>query len=287
MNYSIKNTGILKEDIAKMGYNVLTDKTPTLRDASGREFAPLWDKDIDFVTMRTINQHIDFRAEMPFTVTYDMGEEISFESALLASYYTANANYCLEDFKIYCADNESELYSDDNIIGEYNNEGVYNKQNNDGSIVKFDFDAPHKARFFGLKVFKTNPTDNIARIAKIAVFSKAYEKERTYIYMYGSAVSRDLPIEFIDETGKSCCIWPEYGLLSYLNDGVALNSQKSVALRFTRPINAVFRFSKISEIDKVVIVHKGELPKIELYASDDIKELYSRKLDYTLTRVNM
>ena len=268
--------------IKSLGYNVLTDLVPVCRDADGNCFEPLWDGGTAFLAAPDIYQHVDFMAKCPFTITFDMKEKISFDKALVGSMYSTNGDYCLNEFELYSADDEGSLYNSENCIGKYSNEGVFSPENQDGSLVLFKYKENLHGRFFGLKVIKPNGgCDPIARIAKIVVTSAECEKQRTYLNKFGSNVAEKLPIEFVDTTGRSCCIWPAFGLLSYLNDGITFNDNRITRLIFADRTDAILRFGNQLTVDRAVIVAKGDIPEVELYAACSADKLYSSKISYT------
>ncbi len=282
MNYSFNNKLTMK-DIMELGTNALAGITPAVRDACGRPFEPKYDKGTSYLTSETIYQHVDFEAEYPFTITYDMENPVKFEKAFVSGYYTQNSDYCLSEYALFAADNEEKLYSEENKIAYYSNDGVYNKQNSDGNFVLFEFPECVKARFFGVKFLKPCPTDNLSRIARIGVYSEEYNRRHTYINKYGANVAKSLPVEMTDETGCSSRFYTLFGKREHLNDGVAFDPLKTVRLKLDTTREAIIRFGKKVDIDKIVIAHNNALPEIEAFASTDAKTLYDNKLSVKIS----
>ncbi len=280
MKYSVNNN-FRSTEIAELGLNVLSGKTPVVRDAKGREFLPMWYKDIGFIVEPNIYQHIDFLSEMPFTVTFDMEEPVSFEKALVGGMLDGG-QYALEEYELFAAETEAALYSEKNKIAHYVKADFGEEKTT--NITLFEFKENQTARFFGVRVPKACKGDAIARIGKIAVFSREYEKQRTCFDRFGSNIVKEIKTEYRDATGKSGCIWPDYGLLSYINDGIALDDNRSAGITFNTQFDIVYRFGKILPVNKIVIAAKGELPQVELLGSSDIRNLFESKIPYTLQK---
>ncbi len=278
MKFSVNNS-ITRKEVIELGTSVLTGKEPVLRDAKGRPFEPKYDKGLGYLTSETVYQHVDFEAEYPFTITFDMENSIKFEQALIGGFYSANANYCLDEFELYAANSEAELYNEANKIAYYNNVGVWSREKKDGNHFLFTFPEKAEGRFFGFKVLKPCPADNIARIARVGVYSEEYTRRLTYIDKFGTNIAKGLDIEMIDEDGCSMRFETIYGKRIHLNDGVAFDPLKTARLKLKRTVDAIFRFGKAVDINKVVIAHVDELPEIEVFASTDIKTLHDSPLN--------
>ncbi len=279
MNYSINNK-ISKREITDLGISAQTGRIPVLRDAKGRPFEPKYDYGLKFLTSDSIFQHVDFEAEYPFTVTFDMENPVKFEKALVAGYGTVD-NYALAEYELYAANSEAELYSEQNRIAIYNN--VEESEQKAGNAVLYSFDSPKNARFFGLKMIRPCKADSIARIARMAVYSEEYARQLTYIDKYGTNVAKGLAPEVIEEDGCSSRFYTVFGKREHLSDGVAFDPFKTVRLKLALTKDAVYRFGRNVDINKVVIAHNDKLPEVEVYASPDIKKLYENRLDVTVT----
>ena len=277
MKYSINNKISIKE-VTDLGLSALSGRTPEVRDASGRPFEPKYDKGLYFLTSDTIFQHVDFEAEYPFTLTFDMENSVEFQKALVYGFGNPK-NYALAEYELYASDNQGELYNEQNRIAIYNN--VEPSENDATCRILFEFEKAVKARFFGMKVIKPCVGDNIARIARVAVYSEEYTRQHTYINKFGENVAKGLDIELIDDAGCSTRFNTVFGTRAFINDGIAFDPYKTTRIKLSRTVDAAFRFGKSVDIDKVVIAHSEKLPEIEVYASNDIKTLYENKLTAT------
>lgn len=279
MDFTINNQ-ITKREITDLGLSALTGRIPVLRDAKGRPFEPKYDHGLKFLTSDSVFQHVDFEAEYPFTVTFDMENPVKFEKALVAGFGTVKT-YALAEYELYAANSEAELYSEQNKVAIYNN--VEPSEENAGNSILFSFEETKNARFFGLKVLRPCNADNIARIARMAVYSEEYALQRTYIDKYGTNIAKGLDIEIIDEDACSTRFNTVFGCRKHLNDGVSFDPFKTVRMKLNLDQKAIFRFGTVVDINKVVIAHTEKLPPIEVYASTNIKTLYENKMPLTIT----
>jgi len=275
MNFSINNK-ITKPEIVELGLSALAGRTPALRDAKGRPFEPKYDHGLKFLTSDSVFQHVDFEAEYPLTVTFDMENPVKFEKALVVGFGNPK-NYALAEYELYAANSEAELYNEQNRVAIYNN--VEPSEQDASCNVLFEFETAKTARFFGLKVIKPCVADNIARIARVGVYSEEYARNYTYIDKHGANLAKGLDPEIIDDDGCSTRFYTVFGTRAFLNDGIAFDPFKTTRLKLGHTKDAIYRFGKKVDINKVVIAHNEELPTVEVFASTDIKTLYDNKLE--------
>jgi len=142
-------------------------------------------------TMLTDNQdtdkHIDIFSRTA-KLTYDMGQQFAVDKIGILGYYFG-PDYGLADFEIFLSDEMETLYESENCVLAHDNT-IKDKSNDDyyrGDYSGADFYitlSGHKGRFFGLKINKANPTDDIIRLSCLSIYSDEITKQRGFIKKY-------------------------------------------------------------------------------------------------------
>lgn len=118
------------------------------------------------------------------TVTFDIGQRISIDKAVIAGYFAKDTDLGLGEYEIYVSDYKDDLYSAPNLAASYSSKGLYDAAcdadplqrgllNNTNSAQIINFGTAKIGRYFGIKFIKANNFgDNYIRISDIGVYGK-------------------------------------------------------------------------------------------------------------------
>lgn len=168
--------------------NMLRGITPEIWDDKSQKtgiircFGKLDDEFIlkigDPYTNEPYRGHIDIESDQSMLV-YDLGVERKIDTVALVSYYNSLNDYAVCDFEIYFGNDRETLLNQENLFVHNIAKGEF-----DGDKERhgcdFIFKADGSARFFALKINKANPTDDIARICTLGLYSTDYTFSREY-----------------------------------------------------------------------------------------------------------
>lgn len=169
------------EENRALGANLLNGKLPVI--------TPLGDEKIivelertygeyltDYLTNDdTLEQHIDFWGE-PFSLTYDLGKVTPAEKLVICGFGAGTGEYLLDHFEVYASDEEKDLYEEQNRIYIMRRDSKDKPENLGWSYDSHGsygwvFDAEGSLRFLGIKLLSSCPSDEITRIARVALMS--------------------------------------------------------------------------------------------------------------------
>lgn len=178
----------------------------------------------------SILKHVDFWGA-PFSFTYDLGEVCNVEKICISG-YSGGDNYALNDFELYAANSEEELFNPENLVVKYYRSPDEDYKAGNPMSVPCDvlYDAEGSARFFGIKFLSACPADEIARIARIALFNDYTTTKSNLRKMLkvNDAFDGIVPQVTGDYSGCACYL----GKNEAFNDEKAVKADSDIALEY-------------------------------------------------------
>ncbi len=263
----IERTLVELPEIIDYGYNMLADADIKVIDrATGK--TPVMKHNIvenenavklGLVANENQLDHIDIMCDSADLI-FDLKREVSPEKIFISSFHTRNGNYILEEFAVFTSDSEETLFDDENMI-------IHEKVSEEWRPVftrnhaDWLYEAEGSFRFFGVRFYKANKTDDIIRPENIGI----YNSEHTQIMRFAKNVIGDNPLKGFEPQALT----NEH----YFDDEdtVAVSGEET------------FIFNTKSEsIDKVWVITKGEA---EISVNSKIAQKTFTKLDRVVYEV--
>jgi hypothetical protein len=275
ISYTVQNEGLTGQSISINGTNILENRTPVICDAFGHQLMPLWDGDCSIIVECNDLLHVDILGTLPVTLYYDMENEITADQIVVASMYNEHQDFALANYELYISQDISNLFNKENCIVKYNNVGVWKPHTLlAGATQIFSFNKKTAGRFFGMKVLKANPTDEVVRIARLAVYSEIYNQQHEYLSQFGNNLLIGADVHAFDRNNDN--VWPKYGCWKQMTDGIVADKMSSTEIRVPlAPLTLQYRIVSATAIDTFVIVgEKRYMPRVELYIGEKEHELF-------------
>lgn len=121
-------------------------------------------------------------------ITFDMGQRVSIDRALIAGYFAKDRDLGLGEYEIYISDYKDDLYSASNLAASYSSKGLYEAAcdadpsqlgllNHTNSAQIISFGTPRIGRYFGVRVIKANHFgDQYVRISELGVYGRVCDE---------------------------------------------------------------------------------------------------------------
>ena len=176
----VRNNFLNDDFLDLLGFNLLEGLKPVVFEDNGAVFegikynGELYDDAFKIITKPITNiKDLDY-IEIPLTsctLLYDLGKIMKIDRVYISSYFDDYNDYTLGVYELYLSDNLDSIFLRENKILSYSNEELYEPlptRNHADQI--FDL-SDYKGRYFAIKVIKPNFTDDIIKIANIALYS--------------------------------------------------------------------------------------------------------------------
>lgn len=153
-----------------------------------------------------VTAHIDILSD-DFTLQYSLSDKaVSVEKVALLG-FDGGSEYSIRDFEIYLSEDE-EVFKPENLVYSYSCETEFVPGTRSNCDVMVSFGKPAPAKMLGLRFPKPNPTDDIARIAFIGVYSEkgTAEKKKSTERLYEVTVTDEVLCD--DFHGIGACVLP-------------------------------------------------------------------------------
>lgn len=170
--------------VKALGHSMLDGKMGVITDQDGNK--PKMKLSADYcetalmgcTESKRINSHIDIFAKTA-EIVYDLGFEAKVETIVLRCFFNDSINYSLGEFKLYATNVSSEIFKEENEIAH--ERGVDTWKSGDRNNADWVYDIEGSFRFFGIKILKPNPTDDIVRLGYIGLYNKEYTEKKEYV----------------------------------------------------------------------------------------------------------
>ena len=266
------------------GINLLQGLKPLIADGRGNVMAPYEGDIMELVSESNFFQHIDIIGDHQTRITYDMGRSVTIDKVLVCGFYYNKINYCFDQYQLYFSESPENLYEPEHLAADYDNSGNWNSGiERSGADQLFQFTEPQKGRYFGIKFVKPNPTDNLIRISRLAVYNEEYSRQRTWLSSNGTNLLTGLSTGFLLDDGSHAAFLK--GEETMLTDGIVFDENSRVELQASGgELRAVYSLGQKTNIDRMVLAGTfGHQVTYEIYASDALSDLFA---DESLAAVN-
>ena len=175
--------------IEEFGYNILADSEITVIDRKTGQ-APIMhlknDADenamVAVVSQEDRRTHIDIFCESA-DIVFDIKKAVEAETVFISSYWNPKKNYCLGDFAVFGSLDKETLFNDENMLARETDGadwvaggGLKNRNHAD-----WLYEAEGTIRYFGIRVFKANATDDVIRPKNIGIYNSKYTRANKFI----------------------------------------------------------------------------------------------------------
>ena len=229
-------------NIIDLGYNMLADsKMKVIDRVTGKK--PVTKLNVvendeaikAVVSNHNLKDHIDIMCDSADLI-FDLKREVSVEKIFISSFHTRGGNYILGDFAAFASDREETLFDDENMLFHEKVSDDW-KPSFDRNHADWLFNAEGRLRFFGVRFYKANKTDDIIRPENIGIYNKEHTKKMQFVKNFLG----ENPLKGME---------PEC-----LTDELCFDDDKTFEVSGEK----TFTFKTKSEtIDKVLVITKGE-----------------------------
>lgn len=289
---TIKNTGVDQTYVNSLGTSLITGKEPMtnvpLTDNAGYGFY-VNDGQPKNLTDGNLSTKIDIWNGDNIKFAYDLNGVYAINSILISGYYHNTSNYSTAKYEVYASKNPDTIFNESNKLFIYDNTGVWvsNSASGDGASQSFLYDenARPEARYVGIKILDANPTDGVARISEIGIYSDkqivdayhTYTDNITQNYLDGMGTNLLTGIYPTDVDGNIC--YPSSGDIRKLTDGEILTDNAHIDF-YKHTEDFIFDLKKTASIKKFLLsgmYNSGTdytTAEYAVYVSNDINTLY-------------
>lgn len=247
------------------------DGTPVTRfDIDLRQDPDCWQKITDYPEHAI---HIDVFAES-CTFTYDLGREVSADYVDVCGflhYVYKTRDFAIAEFELYFGNDKATLYDAENRAFYHNNAGTFDPEDTrPRRNVDFAVNVKgNSGRFFGLKILKSNPEDDITRIACLGLYNdeitELYHRMETVV---GESLAVRDSINVVDTKVLN-------GDVAKLTDGVPFNFNNLCTLAGNKEIKFIVTIPQLSDVDAVSLFAKNATDiKASYYLSDTSDNIF-------------
>ncbi len=232
MKYTVIDN-LKNDDLKKYeGVNYLKGLIPDVRDENGEPFFGF--RLFGAIVKDSIKQlgdpfnptpysgHVDIETDS-CTMTYELGEERTIDRVMITGFFDGLNDYCISEYELYFSDAKDTLFSKENRAIVYKSNQNFKPSKERRWIDQVFLTEGLKARFFGMKILKANPTDDIIRLSTVGLYNELETKQKTYYAknFQPNFLKGILPVSAPDKmTG-----------LSYLSDGICFDDQKTLTVQ--------------------------------------------------------
>lgn len=261
------------------GHNLLTGIKPVILDHNDKIFSKIkWvgAEDDSYIHIienfnpNPITGHIDIECPTAILI-YDLGESKQIDRIFISGFHNGIDDYTLSEYELYASDAFENLFSEENKIVNYKNYNLWTKnplRNHCDQI--FDLED-YNARYFAVKILKSNPTDEIIRISTIALYNHKLTEQLTF-------VSKKFDYNFIKGTIPNV-VGSYSSNLSYLTDGICFDETCRVNL--TSPTKYIFKLNMPIQVSTIGFVGShSALENCKIYLSNDKETIWDESNNY-------
>lgn len=113
-------------------------------------------------------------------IIYDLGKVTDINKIYIKGFFSASkTNYTLAEFEVYSSETEDTLFDSENMLLSEKPENEWFEGCED--MAEWFYEVEGKTRYIAIRIVKSNPTDDIARINYLAAFSDTETRKRNYI----------------------------------------------------------------------------------------------------------
>ena len=284
-------------EVKNYGFNMLSGKKAKIIDCNTGTAPELKRKlklDADAFrgcTSENVDEHIDILCEKA-DIICDLGSVTAVDNIVIRSYFSSSVNYTIGEFMLYAADTENELFNEENMLAHERGGVAWHKgKRNNADWV---YDTVGTFRYLGIRILKSNETDDVIRLGHVGVYNSIYTEGKKYIsenfpcnLLYsqeplcvtdGLIYSSDSAFEIsgehtfnfsLKEPKKALKLWTVvYGEIS-VDAGENLTEESVYNIEYGRKVY-IFRASADKMIDKLAVTCRGNgsVEQIGAYAGN-------------------
>lgn len=254
------------------GINLLAGIEPDITDKQGSKVTPYAGEAEELTSCSNYFKHIDIIGDNQVSITYDLGRTAELDKIIIGGFYHPDINYCFGRYALYFSEDRATLYEEENCLADYDNSKSWEAgQERKGADQVFTFTKKPQGRYFGIRFLQPNPTDNLIRISRLALYNERNTLMNTYLDKYGSNILMGM---IPDRGGKAAGSASEKQI-SILNDGVVFSEKSYLTEEGEEAF--VYSLKDSVTIDRLVTVGRGINKGISYYISSNRKELWEEE----------